>query len=371
MIKSIAKNEIKVDITVKKIKIGAVNWDASLPPESYFGFYQINSLSQAKYREWTPFYADLIDEERITYHARTPEEYEAEMRYAIAAGIDYFAFVWYPTQGSLAHVQTSFSDCSHRVHELNYARHLYRRSNLKTSLGMCAILADHPFTEGDLRELVEEFRQPYYEKINGRPLLYVYSGYREDIIRQIRALASEVRTEMPFVVPLIEGTQDPQMPLADAVSRYAVCVGNVESYAALTEAAIEENRARLTYRKPLIPTFTVGWNPSPRMERLTPWTTLDAGVSRYCSAPYAPPASVEELSAGAERFSEFLSEIASEASLGHVLTFAWNEFEEGGYLCPTYTKSGAINTERVEVFSRIAARFKEALGEGESCQKNS
>lgn len=84
----------------KKIRVGAVNWDASTPKESSFGYNQIESLSCAKYRTWAPFYADIIDDERIDYHLRTVEEYERELSYAIAAGIDYFAFVWYPVHSA-------------------------------------------------------------------------------------------------------------------------------------------------------------------------------------------------------------------------------------------------------------------------------
>ena len=80
---------------MKKIRIGVINWDASLTGDTYFGYYQTRSLSQKKYRTWVPFYADLIDEERISYHWRSAGEYGRELRYAIDAGIDYFAYVWY------------------------------------------------------------------------------------------------------------------------------------------------------------------------------------------------------------------------------------------------------------------------------------
>ena len=73
---------------MQKIRLGAVNWDASIDSSTYFGFYQTNSLSWEKYREWTPFYADIIDKEKISYHNRSVEEYEKEMLYAIDAGLD-------------------------------------------------------------------------------------------------------------------------------------------------------------------------------------------------------------------------------------------------------------------------------------------
>ena len=56
---------------MKKIRLGAVNWDASIPSESsYFGYYQTNSLSPEKYRTWTPFYADITADGNVSYHDR-------------------------------------------------------------------------------------------------------------------------------------------------------------------------------------------------------------------------------------------------------------------------------------------------------------
>ena len=349
---------------MKKIRLGAVNWDASLTEDTYFGFYQINSLSQAKYRTWVPFYADIIDRERVSYHTRTPKEYEAEMRYAIEAGLDYFAFVWYPTEGSLSHAQTSFRDCSHKVHELNYARRLYEESALTDELGMCAILAAHPFSDGDLSELAEAFTKPYYEKIDGRPLLYVYGGYRHEMIDRINRICEKRGEPTPFVAAMVWSSEGSgAYPLAHALSAYAVGGESITSYAELIDEAIKKSADRITEGLKLIPTFTVGWDPSPRIERPTPWTSKSEGVSAYAAVSYAKKASGKELYEGAKRFADFIATDVKESFMGHVLTFAWNEFEEGGYFCPTYTENGGIDATRVEIFAKIAKLWREELGE--------
>lgn len=347
---------------MKKMRVGAINWDASLPSDTYFGFYQTNSLSQEKYREWTPFYAELLSNEKAEYRTRTPEEYEREMQYAIDAGIDYFAYVWYPEEGSKSHIQTSFNDCSHKVYELNYARRLYEKSTLKDNLGACAILGDHPFTEGDLAELVTAFREPYYEKIDGKPLLYIYGGYREKTIEKIHSMCRENGQPEPFTVPMVttaEGAE--KMPLASALSAYAVTVSGISSHDELIDGAIEANKNRFSDDLALIPTFTVGWNPTPRIERKTPWTTLPDGASIYENRSYAPRATDNELIDGARRFVQFLNDLASERLVGHILTFAWNEFEEGAYICPTYTKNKEISLSRIKAFSEISRIFKESV----------
>ncbi len=345
---------------MSKIRIGVINWDASLTRDTYFGYYQIRSLSQAKYRTWVPFYADLIDEERVSYHWRSVEEYEQELRYAIDAGIDYFAYVWYPTEGSILHVQRSPIDCSHRVHELTYARHLYEKSTLTDKLGMCAILSGHPFTENDLAELVCAFEKPYYEKIDGRPLLYVYPNNTKETILHIHALCEARGIPTPFTVPMF--TSADILPLADAISAYAAYnPTDIDRYDALCRFAIAQDMRRLQTGKNLIPLFTVGWNPSPRLERMTPWTTNAEGKSIYIDVRYAPVPEEAELLDGAAAFADYIQNNVKEKFIGHILTFAWNEFEEGGYICPTYREDGTVNDAQIHAFAKAMAVFRSAL----------
>ena len=125
----------------KNIRIGVTSWDASLPPETYFGYYQTRTLSPAKFRSFTPFYADVLGENKITYHTRSQEEFDRELAYAIDAGIDYFAYVFYPEEGSREHISLTYNDCAHRVYELNYARKMHESSALRDKIGIAAIVA--------------------------------------------------------------------------------------------------------------------------------------------------------------------------------------------------------------------------------------
>ena len=349
---------------MKNIRMGVVNWDASLSQDTYFGFYQIRSLSQAKYRTWVPFYAELLDDERIDYPQRTVEEYERELRYAIEAGVDYFAYVWYPTEGSHQHIPKSGNDCSHKVYELNYARHMYEQSSLTDRIGMCAILGAHPFTDRDLEELVSAFSRSYYEKIDGRPLLYIYRGYREEMILRIHSLCQAHNIPKPFTVVMCPDANNipVSMPLADALSAYAAFnESDVVRYEELCRVAIDNDLLRLRTGNKIIPTFSVGWNPSPRIERTTPWMTNAEGETKYAKVSYAPAASKEELLEGAKEFSHHIKNDVKDKFVGHILTFAWNEFEEGGYICPTYTKDGKINDSRVHAFAEAVKIFRGEL----------
>lgn len=79
---------------MKNARIGIINWDACLPPNTYFGGYAAASLSDVRFRNRVPFYADAT-EDGITFHKRTQEEFDLELIFAEKAGIDYFAYCYY------------------------------------------------------------------------------------------------------------------------------------------------------------------------------------------------------------------------------------------------------------------------------------
>ena len=76
------------------------------------GGYQTRSLSLARYRYLTPYYADAKGPGEISYHRRTPAEYDREPQYAIDAGIDYFAYCRYGEEphAELDKIRASFRD---------------------------------------------------------------------------------------------------------------------------------------------------------------------------------------------------------------------------------------------------------------------
>ena len=45
----------------------------------------------------------------------------------------------------------------------------------------------------------------------------------------------------------------------------------------------------------------------------------------------------------------------ADSFIGHILAFAWNEFEEGGMICPTYNEDGVtIHASRLQAFRKAA-----------------
>jgi len=342
---------------MKKIRIGAVNWDCSLPPDTYFGYFQTNSLSPRKFRKITPYYADILGGERISYHWRSQEEYDRELAYAIEAGIDYFAHVWYGEEGSKLCPHSRPESCSHRVYELAWARKMHSTSALRDQIHLCAIVSVHPYTEGDLTELVTAMQQSWYEKIDGRPLVYIFNGCRRDIITRLREKCRHLGCADPFIVPMLHRDSDHNQDFSgvEALSAYTEAAAGLESYGALSAEVIASNERRRQTGLPLIPLYSVGWDPSPRIDHPCPWCG-------YEDAAYMPFASEEELKKGAEELADWIKDKAGDDFVGHIMTFAWNEFEEGGMLCPMMDEAGGADTARVRIFREISSYFKETLG---------
>ena len=67
------------------------------------------------------------------------------------------------------------------------------------------------------------------------------------------------------------------------------------------------------------------------------------------------PAEIEE---GAKRLADWIVQNPTYTKTNHILSFAWNEFEEGAWICPTYAADGGINTERIEAFAACARMWK-------------
>ena len=337
-----------------KIRVSAISWDCSLPSNTYFGYYQTRTLSPRKYRTVTPFYADILGEDAIDYHVRSQEEFDKELSYAIEAGIDYLSYVFYPDEGARTCVPAASDDCSHKVYELNYARKMHESSALRDQIGMAAVVGAHIFAESNYIALARLFLQPYYEKVNGRPIVYFFE-LKPEYVQGILDAVSKVGGEKPLFFA-IWGYSPKTAHLVDGCTAYACAPSNIHTHRELVDTAIKENLERSKKAALTVPLFPTGWDPSPRIDKKSPW--ID-----YANEPYAKAATPEELSEGARRFAASIkeSENLSGTFFGHIQMFAWNEFEEGGYICPTYNADLTVNTNRVKAVKEIVKYWKETL----------
>ena len=57
----------------------------------------------------------------------------------------------------------------------------------------------HNFSDNDMEKLLEEMKEDYYEKIDGRPLVYLFGGYRLDFIKRLQTKAEEKGVSKPYI----------------------------------------------------------------------------------------------------------------------------------------------------------------------------
>ena len=335
-------------------RVGAINWDCSVPSWTYFGAAATRSLGPEKYRDRTPFYAQATAPGKIEFRHRTLAEHERELRYAIAAGIDYFAYCWYDLNqppGNLEKGKAAANADGH-LQEITFARLAHAKSALREKLHLCAILVTcHPYSDDELTRLALEMREPWYEKIGNRPLVYFFTDRPEPAAR-LREICRKVGAADPYAVCMTG------KPRADA-SRYAgfdalgsyACGVSATSHRDYTDRSLAANEARAKTGLPTIPHFALGWNPSPRVDNPVPWC-------RYGKGPWAPPATADDWLDAAQRLRDWIASHPAACPTGHVLAFAWNEFEEGGWICPTLKPDGSADTARVAAFARAVKTLK-------------
>lgn len=338
------------------MRTGVVNWDCSLPPDTFFGSWFSKALSPRKWRTRTPYYADILSEDAVCCHARTAGEYDRELQYAIDAGIDYFAYVWHTDNRNAAQKDGVTTSVTHpHAWTQDHFRKHHQKSALAEKIGLCAIwMPSQPYIEEDYLRLAQAMKEPYYETVSGRPLVYVFGGYQPEVFALLRALPEKYGTADPCIVFLNNGaeSENGDCSKADAVSAYACgVVTDADRYSQMVDIMMEQNEDRKKYGLDIIPLFSLGWAPGPRVENPVPWTS-------YLDIRYHADATPAEIVEGAKRLTDWIVKNPEYTKPGHVLSFAWNEFEEGAWICPTYTLDGGINTERIAAFADAAKMWK-------------
>lgn len=245
---------------------------------------------------------------------------DQEIQYAKKAGIDYWAFVYYPQQ------------------PLARARDLYLSSEHKSDVNWCAIL-DGNFTGGyatNLPRLVAQFSDPNYQRVlGGRPLVYFFVTATADWVAKMRAACSQAGLPDPYIVVMAwtaQSAADIKTAVgADAVSRYATGGQNGQPYSALADAESGLWDQYAAAAGDVIPTVSTGWDKRPRYDYPPSWEANYTGFKDQWTQQATP----EEIATHLGSAVSWNNAHPDRASANTVLMYAWNEFDEGGWICPT------------------------------------
>ena len=334
------------------VLVGAIRWDAWHGPASEVGRTVEKTLAPAHWHGRLPFYGKVVGENAVEARGNTQEVMDQEIAYAHTAGLDYWAFVIYPEE-----------------HALSLGLKLYLSSERKLLVNFCLDLQGGWEARGgpsawpaSIERYVAYFKEPTYQDVlGGRPLVYLYSveglvgpGRFETwedartAFVQLRAAAKAAGVGNPYIVaqgwsPEVLEDQVQRLGL-DAIGAYASSGGAeaapYASLAAHTERWWDDFKATGCEVVPLV---SAGWDMRPRVETPVPWVK-NGNIKQYYEAPEP-----EELAAHLGKAIEWSKANPDVVAAQAVLIYAWNEFDEGGWICPTLSES----SDRLDALRKV------------------
>jgi hypothetical protein len=328
--------------------VGAIRWDAWI---GSFAGYDVGvqvekSLGPQRWHYRLPFYSEELSDTEVRIRGNTQAVMDQEIGYAHRAGLDYWAFVMYP------------GDNPQTLGGLD----LYLRSSRKGDINFAMIVQSYTFGHADIARLIGYFLQSNYQKVaGGRPLLFLAGPEKVDDpawpdikkrIEQLRGAAARAGSKRPYIVHLWgwNGAKDVIHWLnLDAMGAYSLNFGDrAAPYAMLASKAQSKwDDWRATGAK-VCPLVTTGWDRRPRVEHPVSWEKPDPpdAIEFY----YAMP-TPSELAAHLRAALDWCAKYRSTADGSVVLIYAWNEFDEGGWLVPSLWPSQGA--QRIEAIRQV------------------
>lgn len=327
------------------VAVGAIRWDAWHGELSDIGRAVQNSLAPKHWQWRLPFFAQLTPEGDVRIAGDSDEVMTREISCAQAAGVDYWAFCAYGEQSPMS---------------LGLKRYLKNPDRKKVRfcmIGDASHWKPSTFTS-EAERFGELMAQPNYQRVlNGRPLFYILNlsmesseaawadagGFRK-AVEALRAAARSRGSAEPYCVAMIpwpdRAKAFAEASGCDAISAYAVQGGGKGvPYAELTNYVEDFWKRSAATGAQVIPLAMSGWDRRPRVEHPVFWEqnhSWNAEIERFYQSPKP-----EEIAGHVRHAVTWTRNHWSNAKAQSVIIYAWNEHDEGGWLCPTLGEGDA------------------------------
>lgn len=319
--------------------LGATRWDAWFGSKGVPGVAVEKTLGPSRWHDRLPTCAKVVGPDSVRIRCDSEAQMVAEIDQAADAGLAYFAFVTYPADDPMSIGLKTFLQAPNRKR-----------------LGFALISEVDRWGDRTLyRAVIERYakllQEPNYQRTpDGRPLFFLGFAGDESINRrfggraEFKLLIDEFRQLVrrsgqanPYIV-MMDRWPKKATGLArdlglDAVSAYAVFDNEKHhgKFKDLTDLVEDFWRVAETERMPLVPPVMSGWDRRPRVLNPLTWETnsvySDEQMLRYFDRPTG-----QELEAHVKAA---LMLARTSAPARTALVYAWNEFDEGGWLAPT------------------------------------
>ena len=362
--------------------VGAIRWDAwygavpdtaQLPASvPYPGFdaarnrlvsqdpgkETLRSLAAEPWRYRWPFFTERDSGGTAkAFNENRTDVLEKEIDFAVNGGLDYWAFTAYPEPSPLSYTLKTFLTCKNR-----------------DKIKLCLFLPMWPAygrIPDDAAEqaywayLLRLAQQPIYLKVQGtRPVFFM--GFLND------ALAKKVLggpwtgftnglARCGFGTPYLvfcEGSPKSAKRYGDlfggdALSAYAVANGQAKGapFAELAAHAEKFWEGCEATGTPAVPICMTGWDHRPRVLNPVSWESyqLKKDADQYCYRPGTP----DELAAHVGRGVSWFKKHPGRNGTELVLIYAWNEFDEGGWLVPALPPPDGEGAARLDALRKV------------------
>ena len=327
----------------KRAIVGAIRWDA------WTGggvTEQVErTLGPKKYHNRLPWFAKVVGDSKVRIDGSPQAVMESEIELAAASGIDYWAFLIY-----------------NEGYGMSDALKQYLRSPRRSKIRFCMIL--HNTLNASAKDWPKErdravalLKRPEYVRVMGdRPLVYVFcgGGFPFERFKEFLDAAGAQRLN-PYSVymgwnpqadwPTVKGKG------FDAVSAYAYA-GDMPKYTDLAKAVETWYWKRAAKAKvPYVPMVTAGWDKTPRKDNPVSWEKKGQGYHKQKVFPSR--ATPEEIAAHLKRSLEFVDQRPDICEARAVVIYAWNEYDEGGWIAPTRGANGRPDKSRLDAIKKI------------------
>lgn len=302
--------------------IGAIRWDGWVGDTNtngvgapYVGQQVETALGPNQYHFRLPFYGVETGTNTVQARELTQAVMDQDIAYAKNAGIDYWAFCYY-ADGS----------------GMDIARNLYFSSTHKNDINYSLILGTSLLLPSNFDWLVSRFQDSNYQKVlNGRPLVYISGGtggYTADNIQTLRTKSTTAGLSTPYIVLMGASASTVDSLGADAISAYTSFGGGGKPYTHLMAADQNGWNTAKSTGKNVVPWVTTGWDPRPRIDNPVSWHS-------YGANDWIQTAQPSEIAYNLKKALDWTHGNSTVNNANAILMYAWNEFDEGGWMSPT------------------------------------
>jgi len=361
---------ITLQATRSRPIIGAIRWDAWHTPWSRVEagasdgpVHEMEiSLGPRQYHYRLPFFAKVVSDNEVRIDGYTQKIVDREIAYAKAGGLDYWAFLLYAPDSPMSQGLS-----------------LYLSSHHRRDVNFCAIASPPIFGNASafptgMERVLDLMAEPGYQKApGGRPLLYIFDvsdasmhawGGPVKARRLFDGLRSAAKARGegdPYIVVMDFDPSHGKMVMdaigANAISSYVASHGNGHAlpYAELARSAHAFWDQCAATGAQVVPIAMAGWDRRPRVEHPVSWEKYQkpgVGLGDY----FVMPTPVE-LAAHVEDAMRWAAVHRKQCPAQTVVIYAWNEHDEGGFLCPTLNTDGSANFTRLTAIREMLRRF--------------